>query len=142
MKESIVSALKFTDSLFSLAETIELVIRLAKFRLWHVLNFPDIRIWPAAGEANFWRFFLTTEKRRLPYTPTLPIPHSKENQEKGLPPSEIKVRDERLAGAPDFIHPLGKKQLPGFPGKPGALYFGKFRTGSQDHETSSAQMVR
>jgi hypothetical protein len=46
------------------------------------------------------------------------------SRKKGLQPSEIKDRDERLSGALDFIHPLGKKQSPGFPGKPGFSLWG------------------
>jgi hypothetical protein len=44
---------------------------------------------------------------------------SKKRRKKGLQPSEIKGRDERLSGALDFIHPLDIKESPGFPQKPG-----------------------
>jgi hypothetical protein len=74
--------------------------------------------------------FFWPMKKDVYYIPSLISPHGKEKKGKGLPPSEIKDRDERLSGALDFIHPLGKKQLPGFRGNQ-AFHYGKFRTISQ-----------
>jgi hypothetical protein len=91
MKESIVSALEFTDPLFPQVETIELVIRQRTFRLWDALNFPDICSWPTALEAKFTGFSSATEKRGLLYTSRLSDPQQREKRKQGLQPSEIKA---------------------------------------------------
>jgi hypothetical protein len=48
-------------------------------------------------------------KKGVYYIPLLAYSSWQGKEEKGLPPSEIKGQDERLAGALAFIHPLGKK---------------------------------
>jgi hypothetical protein len=55
------------------------------------------------------------------------------SRKKGLQPSEIKDRDERLSGALDFIHPLGKKKLTLFP--PENKVFSLWRVGDVEEQT-------
>jgi hypothetical protein len=68
MKESIVSALEFTDPLFSQVKTIEIVIGQQKILFWGALNFPDICSWPTVGEANGRVFPSANEKDTLLHT--------------------------------------------------------------------------
>ena len=109
MNDSIDYAQKLTDSLISGLKSTKSEIITANIKLWDLTKIPDMRSWPAAGEATFWRFSLTAAKGRLLYTPWLSLLMVRKRRKKGLQPSEIKDRDERLSGALDFIHLLGKR---------------------------------
>jgi hypothetical protein len=74
-----------------------------------------------------------SEKGRLLYTQNNP---TRKMRKKGLQPSEIKGRDERLSGALDFIHLLIKKQLLWLSGKARLFILGKFRRTQRNHRDS------
>jgi hypothetical protein len=83
MNDSIDSTEKLTDSLIALVESTKGEFITANIKLWDVINFPELASAAAAGEATFWRFFLTAEKGRLLYTPWLSL-LTAGKKEKGL----------------------------------------------------------
>jgi hypothetical protein len=54
-----------------------------------------------------------------------------------LQPSEIKGQDERLSGALNFIHPLGKKKLTLFPPENKVFSLWKIPGSPSDSDTFS-----
>jgi hypothetical protein len=87
-------------------------------------------------------FSSANEKGGLLYTYSSPASQSRGKRKQGLQPSEIKDQDERLSGALDFIHPLIKKKLSGFRGKPGFSLWESSRRISQTtrHRRTNGKM--
>jgi hypothetical protein len=108
--------------------------------LWDALNFPDIRSWPAAVEANFRDISLAKGKGSLLYTPITSLSSGQgmvfNKREKGRAPSEIKGlrfalihcnASLRSGQAFDFIHPFRRNTCPGFPPKTRTFHVGKLQ---------------